>query len=104
MAPPRIRKVFSGFAPDLQIDLKGPCSREPNDNKIIEKYVLRQRTIFFLYEVLYGNHKNVNVIGTEAHSIFIYEIILTKIITLIFQKMEHLLIAHSQYSKSHSHY
>ena len=25
MAPPRIRKVFSGFAPDLQIDLKGPC-------------------------------------------------------------------------------
>ena len=23
MAPPRIRKVFSGFAPDLQIDLKG---------------------------------------------------------------------------------
>ena len=26
MAPPRIRKVFSGFAPDLQIDLKGPCT------------------------------------------------------------------------------
>ena len=26
MAPPRIRKVFSGFAPDLQIDLKGPCN------------------------------------------------------------------------------
>ena len=25
MAPLRIRKVFSGFAPDLQIDLKGPC-------------------------------------------------------------------------------
>ena len=25
MAPPRIHKVFSGFAPDLQIDLKGPC-------------------------------------------------------------------------------
>ena len=30
MAPPRIRKVFSGFAPDLQIDLKGPCTgQEP---------------------------------------------------------------------------
>ena len=28
MAPPRIRKVFSGFAPDLQIDLKGPCKEE----------------------------------------------------------------------------
>ena len=26
MAPLRIRKVFSGFAPDLQIDLKGPCT------------------------------------------------------------------------------
>ena len=26
MAPPRICKVFSGFAPDLQIDLKGPCN------------------------------------------------------------------------------
>ena len=26
MAPPRIRKVFSGFAPDLQIYLKGPCT------------------------------------------------------------------------------
>ena len=26
MAPPQIRKVFSGFAPDLQIDLKGPCN------------------------------------------------------------------------------
>ena len=26
MAPPRICKVFSGFAPDLQIDLKGPCT------------------------------------------------------------------------------
>ena len=25
MAPPRIRKTFSGFAPDLQIDLKRPC-------------------------------------------------------------------------------
>ena len=29
MAPPRIRKVFSGFAPDLQIDLKGPCIPPP---------------------------------------------------------------------------
>ena len=28
MAPPRIHKVFSGFAPDLQIDLKGPCTIE----------------------------------------------------------------------------
>ena len=28
MAPPRIRKVFSGFAPDLQIDLKGPCRQD----------------------------------------------------------------------------
>ena len=26
MAPPQIREVFSGFAPDLQIDLKGPCT------------------------------------------------------------------------------
>ena len=29
MAPPRIRKVFSGFAPDLQIDLKRPCIPPP---------------------------------------------------------------------------
>ena len=29
MAPPGIRKVFSGFAPDLQIDLKGPCIPPP---------------------------------------------------------------------------
>ena len=29
MAPPRIRKVFSGFAPDLQIYLKGPCIPPP---------------------------------------------------------------------------
>ena len=29
MAPLRIRKVFSGFAPDLQIDLKGPCIPPP---------------------------------------------------------------------------
>ena len=28
MAPPRIRKTFSGFAPDLQIDLKRPCTVE----------------------------------------------------------------------------
>ena len=27
MAPQRIRKTFSGFAPDLQIDLKRPCTR-----------------------------------------------------------------------------
>ena len=27
MAPPRIHKTFSGFAPDLQIDLKGPCKQ-----------------------------------------------------------------------------
>ena len=26
MTPPRIRKLFSGFTPDLQIDLKGPCT------------------------------------------------------------------------------
>ena len=26
MAPPRIRKTFSGFTPDLQIDLKRPCN------------------------------------------------------------------------------
>ena len=25
MAPPQIRKAFSGFAPDLQIHLKRPC-------------------------------------------------------------------------------
>ena len=31
MAPPRIRKVFSGFAPDLQIDLKGPCNISTGD-------------------------------------------------------------------------
>ena len=29
MAPLRIRKVFSGFALDLQIDLKGPCIPPP---------------------------------------------------------------------------
>ena len=29
MAPPRIRKVFSGFALDLQIDLKGLCIPPP---------------------------------------------------------------------------
>ena len=29
MAPPRIRKFFPGFAPDLQIDLKGPCIPPP---------------------------------------------------------------------------
>ena len=26
MAPPQIRKTFSGFAPGLQIDLKRPCT------------------------------------------------------------------------------
>ena len=35
MAPPRIRKVFSGFAPDLQIDLKGPCTRGPMEESLV---------------------------------------------------------------------
>ena len=34
MAPSRIRKVFSGFAPDLQIDLKGPC----RNKHLLEKH------------------------------------------------------------------
>ena len=37
MAPPQIRKVFSGFAPDLQIDLKGPCKATSRPPKIDEK-------------------------------------------------------------------
>ena len=35
MAPPRIHKVFSGFAPDLQINLKGPCNI--SDGELVEK-------------------------------------------------------------------
>ena len=38
MAPLRICKVFSGFAPDLQIDLKGPCRiRSYHTGKTIDK-------------------------------------------------------------------
>ena len=33
MAPPRIRKTFSGFAPDLQIDLKRPCKWGANPRR-----------------------------------------------------------------------
>ena len=34
MAPQRIRKTFSGFALDLQIDLKRPCKNEGNESGI----------------------------------------------------------------------
>ena len=62
MAPPRIRKVFSGFAPDLQIDLKGPCSRlntfwpfnprtPPEHHKIIKTH-----RIFIIFLYFIGNY------------------------------------------------
>ena len=34
MAPPRIRKVFSGFAPDLQIDSQSDYRWRPSANQI----------------------------------------------------------------------
>ena len=46
MAPPRICKVFSGFAPDLQIDLKRPCSSLLLFSHLFNVYV---PIIYFLY-------------------------------------------------------
>ena len=40
MAPPGIRKVFSGFTPDLQIDLKGPCMMSEREARAFLTQVL----------------------------------------------------------------
>ena len=58
MAPPRIRKVFSGFAPDLQIYLKGPCScdnvRKKHYSKLRSTLLIKERRSLFLIIQIVG--------------------------------------------------
>ena len=66
MAPPRIRKVFSGFAPDLQIDLKSPCIPPPvvkvrKPTKTMVEVTFNTHTDYYIYIVVrnfYYNHVN----------------------------------------------
>ena len=57
MAPPRIRKVFSGFAPDLQIDLKRPCIPPPivkvrKPTKTMVEVSFNTHTDYYIYIVV----------------------------------------------------
>ena len=64
MAPPRIRKAFSGFAPDLQIHLKRPC--------IFFAFEIQTVTLCFLFlirgSLLLSHYRCSHIIGSEEFS------------------------------------
>ena len=51
MAPQQIRKTFSGFAPDLQIDLKETVQYEVVQGKAIVQIIVEKISIPLLEEI-----------------------------------------------------
>ena len=72
MAPPRIRKTFSGFAPDLQIDLKRPCIGE-------RKTVWATIRIVFL-GILLDGHFHILALPEEkiTKAVYLLKLVLSK--------------------------